>query len=126
LSAAAPHFSTRGHAASNPGGTSGGGAAAALAPPSCSTATAAAPTLNHVTTVTTAIGGAPFGATVTADDQYSFVTVGDALNGKPALLGYVPTGPVPRQLAVPPDGTTMLVTVENGHSVEGVNLGDLP
>jgi DNA-binding beta-propeller fold protein YncE len=54
------------------------------------------------------------------------VSTADALNGKPALLGYLPTGPVPRQVAVLPDGKTVLVTIENGHAVEAVDVGDLP
>ena len=54
------------------------------------------------------------------------VSTADALSGKPALLGYIPTGPVPRQFAVEPGGMTLLVTVENAHQLEAISIGDLP
>jgi len=54
------------------------------------------------------------------------VSTADALSGKPALLGYVPTGPVPRQVAMVPGTGTVLVTVENAHALEAINLGELP
>ena len=54
------------------------------------------------------------------------VSTADALSGKPALLGYIPTGPVPREFAVGPAGMTLLVTVENAQQLETVNIGDLP
>ncbi len=120
-------FSTRGHAASNPGGTSGGGATAALVPPSCSTATAAAPTLNHVTTVTTAIGGAPFGATVTADGQYSFVTVGDAIDVlhnsttlTPTLIRTIPAPGASRDAELTSDGKYLVAAAGSGAVVVDV------
>jgi DNA-binding beta-propeller fold protein YncE len=61
-----------------------------------------------------------------AQSNLAVMSTADALNGKPALLGYVPTGPVPRQLAVLPGGTTVLVTVENGHAVEAVDVAQVP
>jgi len=56
----------------------------------------------------------------------AIVSTARALSGKPALLGYIPTGPVPRQFAVAPDGKTLLVTVQNAHQVEAINIADLP
>ncbi len=54
------------------------------------------------------------------------VSTADALNGKPALLGYLPTGSVPRQFAVIPGGSTVLVTVQGAHQLVAFNAGDLP
>jgi serine/threonine protein kinase/DNA-binding beta-propeller fold protein YncE len=54
------------------------------------------------------------------------VSTADALSGKQALLGYIPTGAVPREVAVVPDGATLLVTVQGAHDVEAINTGDLP
>jgi DNA-binding beta-propeller fold protein YncE len=64
------------------------------------------------------VKGAPYNIAV--------VSTANALSGKPALLGYVPTGPVPRQFAVVPGGATVLVTIENAHAIEAINVGDLP
>jgi DNA-binding beta-propeller fold protein YncE len=54
------------------------------------------------------------------------VSTADALSDKPALLGYVPTGAVPRELAVVPGGARLLVTEQGAHEVEAINTGDLP
>jgi serine/threonine protein kinase len=54
------------------------------------------------------------------------VNTADALAGKPALLGYLPTGLVPRQFAVIPGGSTVLVTVQGAHQLVAFNAGDLP
>jgi serine/threonine protein kinase/DNA-binding beta-propeller fold protein YncE len=54
------------------------------------------------------------------------VNTADALSGKPALLGYVPTGAVPREFAVVPGRDTVLVTVQGAHDLEAINAGDLP
>lgn len=48
-----------------------------------------------------------------------------ALSGKPAVLGYIPTGNLPREIAVEPGGLIALVTVTNSDRVQAVNLGDL-
>ena len=53
------------------------------------------------------------------------VSTADALSGKPALLGYLPVGPVPRQFAVEPGGRVVLVTVQGAHTLEAVNVGGL-
>jgi DNA-binding beta-propeller fold protein YncE len=54
------------------------------------------------------------------------VSTADALSGKPALLGYVPTGAIPRQFAVIPGSSTVLVTVQGAHQLVAINTGDLP
>ncbi len=49
-----------------------------------------------------------------------------ALTGKPALLGYVPTGLVPRQFAIEPGGKTLLVTLQKSGELQAFALADLP
>ncbi len=54
------------------------------------------------------------------------VSVADALDGRPALLGPLPSGQVPRQFAVSGGGKTLLVTVQDSHELRAVRLSDLP
>jgi DNA-binding beta-propeller fold protein YncE len=54
------------------------------------------------------------------------VSTAKALSGKPALLGYLPVGPVPRQFAVEPGGRVVLVTVQGAGRLEAVTIGGLP
>ena len=54
------------------------------------------------------------------------VDMARALNGKPAVLGYIPTGRLPREVAVQAGGLTALVTVTNSGHVQAVSLGGLP
>ncbi|MGO8956038.1 MAG: serine/threonine-protein kinase [Streptosporangiaceae bacterium] len=49
-----------------------------------------------------------------------------ALSGKPALLGYVSTGLVPRQFAIEPGGKTLLVTLQKSQELQAVSIADLP
>ncbi len=65
-------------------------------------------------------------ALASAPYNVAVVSTADALSGKPALLGYVPTGAVPRQFAVLPGGATLLVTVQGAHELEAIKAGDLP
>jgi DNA-binding beta-propeller fold protein YncE len=53
------------------------------------------------------------------------ISTGSALSGRPALLGYLPVGPIPRQFAVEPGGTTVLVTVQGAHELEAIDVGHL-
>jgi serine/threonine protein kinase/DNA-binding beta-propeller fold protein YncE len=48
-----------------------------------------------------------------------------ALAGRPALLGYVPTGDVPRAVATNSGGATLLVTVQKAGQVEVLRVADL-
>jgi DNA-binding beta-propeller fold protein YncE len=48
-----------------------------------------------------------------------------ALNRRPALLGLIRTGALPREFAVEPDGRTALVTNSASHQLEAVNLSRL-
>jgi DNA-binding beta-propeller fold protein YncE len=49
-----------------------------------------------------------------------------ALAGRPALLGYVSTGALPRQFALEEGGKTMLITVTNSNQLQAINVADLP
>jgi DNA-binding beta-propeller fold protein YncE len=53
------------------------------------------------------------------------ISTANALSGLPALLGYLPVGAIPRQFAVEPGGTTVLVTVQGAHELEAVDVGGL-
>jgi DNA-binding beta-propeller fold protein YncE len=54
------------------------------------------------------------------------VDVSKALAGQPALLGYVPSGATPRQFAMVPNGSTLLVTNTNSGQLESLNAAKLP
>jgi DNA-binding beta-propeller fold protein YncE len=122
-------LSARGHAATGSSGSSNAGFASALTLPGCSTATAAATTLNRVTTATTMIGGSPFGAAVTTSGQYSFVTVGDAIdllrNGSslnPTLIRTIPAPGAGRDAELTTDGKYLVAAAGSGAVV--VNVAD--
>jgi DNA-binding beta-propeller fold protein YncE len=61
-----------------------------------------------------------------AHSNLAVVSTARALGGKPALLGYLPVGPVPRQFAVEPGGRVALVTVQGADRLEAVKIGGLP
>jgi DNA-binding beta-propeller fold protein YncE len=54
------------------------------------------------------------------------VSVPDALAHKPALLGYLPAGMFPREMALEPGGRTLLVTNYQSGQLEAVNIAALP
>jgi hypothetical protein len=54
------------------------------------------------------------------------VDVPDALAGRPALLGYLPAGLFPRDMAAGPHGTTVLVANYDSGQIETVNVASLP
>jgi DNA-binding beta-propeller fold protein YncE len=54
------------------------------------------------------------------------VDVGAALGDRPALLGLIPTGMFPREMAVIPSTNTLLVTDYLSAQVQAVSLKDLP
>lgn len=49
-----------------------------------------------------------------------------ALAGRPALLGYLPAGQFPREMATAPGGRTLLVTNFSSNQLESVDLTGLP
>jgi DNA-binding beta-propeller fold protein YncE len=61
-----------------------------------------------------------------ASASLAVVDVPDALAGRPALLGYLPAGAFPRQMAVEQGGGTLLVTNFASGQLESVNVADLP
>jgi DNA-binding beta-propeller fold protein YncE len=52
--------------------------------------------------------------------------VRDALAGRQALLGYLPAGLFPRDMAASPDGSTVLVANYESGQIETVNVAVLP
>jgi DNA-binding beta-propeller fold protein YncE len=91
-----------------------------------------------------AVGEAPVGLAVVRDgslivvadsDRFdasgqhaslAVVSVHDMLAGRPALLGYLPAGAFPRDVAANPAGTTVLVANYASGQVESVDIADLP
>jgi DNA-binding beta-propeller fold protein YncE len=53
------------------------------------------------------------------------ISTSRALSGRHAVLGYLPVGPIPRQFATEPSGTTVLVTVQGAHELEAIDVGGL-
>jgi DNA-binding beta-propeller fold protein YncE len=60
-----------------------------------------------------------------APPNLAVVDVSAALAGRPALLGYIPAGGFPREMALEPGGT-LLVTNFSSRQLEAVGLADLP
>ena len=56
----------------------------------------------------------------------SVVEVDAAIRGEQANLGQIPTGLFPRELAISPDGTTILVTDYGSSMVQAVDVSTLP
>ena len=61
-----------------------------------------------------------------AKSSLAVVNVGAALAHRPALAGYLPAGGFPRQMALEPDGRTLLVTNFESQQLETVNVTNLP
>jgi len=59
-------------------------------------------------------------------DNLAVVNVGAALAGKSALLGYIPSGELPRELAVVPGGRVLVVSDNGSAQVQTVDLSKLP
>lgn len=62
----------------------------------------------------------------TAPSNVAVVSTAAALKGRPALLGYIPTGAQPRQFAIEPGGKVVLVTEYGAHQVQAIDVGTLP
>ena len=56
----------------------------------------------------------------------SVVDVGAALRGEKATLGQIPTGLFPREMAVSPDGKTILVSDNGSSMVQAIDVSTLP
>jgi DNA-binding beta-propeller fold protein YncE len=61
-----------------------------------------------------------------ATSSLAVVSVPAALAGRPSLIGYLPAGGFPRQMALEPDGKTLLVTNFASQQLEAVGVADLP
>ncbi len=61
-----------------------------------------------------------------ATASLAVIDVPDALAGRPALLGYLPAGQFPRELALAFGGHTLLVTDHSSNQLESVNVAGLP
>jgi DNA-binding beta-propeller fold protein YncE len=61
-----------------------------------------------------------------ATSSLAVVNATAALAGRPALLGYLRAGRFPRQMALEPDGRTLLVTNFDSRQLESVSVAGLP
>lgn len=61
-----------------------------------------------------------------AASSLAVVDLAAALAGRPALLGYLPAGGFPREMALEPDGRTLLVTNFSSGQLEVVGVAALP
>jgi DNA-binding beta-propeller fold protein YncE len=61
-----------------------------------------------------------------AHASLAVVDVTDALAGRPALVGYLPAGKFPRDMAATPDGNVLVVSDFASDQVETVDVGRLP
>jgi len=61
-----------------------------------------------------------------ASSSLAVVNVPAALAGRPALIGYLPAGGFPREMALEPDGTTLLVANFMSQQLEAVGVAGLP
>ena len=61
-----------------------------------------------------------------ATSGLSVVDVNAAIRGERANLGQIPTGLFPREMAVSPDGRTILVSIFGSMMVQAVDVATLP
>jgi DNA-binding beta-propeller fold protein YncE len=61
-----------------------------------------------------------------ASSSLALINASAALAGRPALLGYLAAGGFPRQMALEPDGRTLLVTNFSSGQLEAVGVAGLP
>jgi len=64
--------------------------------------------------------------TAGASASLAVIDTARALARQPSLLGYLPTGMLPRQFALAAGGKTLLVTVTNSNQLQAIHVGDLP
>jgi DNA-binding beta-propeller fold protein YncE/tRNA A-37 threonylcarbamoyl transferase component Bud32 len=64
---------------------------------------------------------------VPGDDNLALIDTQKARSGQPgALLGYISAGRTPRELALEPDGKTLLATDNNSGQLQVIDVGSLP
>jgi len=61
-----------------------------------------------------------------AASSLAVVNVAAALASRPALAGYLPAGGFPREMALEPDGRTLLVGNFTSQQLEAVGVAGLP
>ena len=61
-----------------------------------------------------------------ADSDLSVVDVAAALAGKSAVVGHIPAGQFPREMALEPDGQRLLVTNFASGQLEAVSIPTIP
>jgi len=61
-----------------------------------------------------------------AVSSLAVVDVSKALARQPALVGLIKSGTTPRQFALEPNGTTLLVTNTDSQQVQAVDISHLP
>ena len=66
-----------------------------------------------------------FGA-ASASSDLSVVDVAAALAGKPAVVGRIPAGQFPREMALEPDGQRLLVSNYLSGQLEAVSIPGIP
>jgi hypothetical protein len=54
------------------------------------------------------------------------VNSANVLAGKPGLVGVIPAGLLPRQFAMEPDSTILLVTDSTSQELQAVDVANLP
>ena len=59
------------------------------------------------------------------NSDLSVISVPAALAGRPAVVGYLPTGQFPRDMAVSPDGTLLVSDYQSGQ-LEAIATAHLP
>jgi DNA-binding beta-propeller fold protein YncE/tRNA A-37 threonylcarbamoyl transferase component Bud32 len=72
------------------------------------------------------VGDSNLGAPTGPASNLAVISTARALARKPALLGYVPTGEVPRRMTVLPGGKRLLVTESYSHELQAFSVADLP
>ena len=72
------------------------------------------------------VGDSNLGAPTGPASNLAVISTGRALAHKPALVGYIATGKVPRRMTVLPDGKTLLVTESYSHELQAFRVADLP
>ncbi len=83
---------------------------------------------------TISVPAGPLGETLTPDGRYllaasgsgAVVNVAAARAGRPAVMGVIPAGLFPREMALEPGGQTLLVTNYASGQLEAVSVATLP
>ena len=61
-----------------------------------------------------------------ANDNLAVLNAAKAAAGKPAVLGFIPSGLMPREFATSPDGKFLYVSDNGSNQIQVVSLSKLP